>query len=89
MSLVRCVSAFWGLILAKIIPYVTFLTAGTLSLVMNKMVFVPDGIRVPTPCASHPISFANEFSQMSLVGLLIRCLHYSYASVVDSMTTLA
>ena len=52
-SLVRCVSAFCGIILAKIIPYVTVLPAGTFNLVMKKMVFVPDGILVPTPCASR------------------------------------
>ena len=51
------------------------------------MFFVPDGILDPTPCASHLISFANEFPQMDLVGPLIICLYYSYAPVVGSMTT--
>ena len=53
------------------------------------MVFVPDGILVPTPCASRTISFANGFSQTALVGPLIRCLYYSDAPVVGSMTTFA
>ena len=89
VSLVRCVSAFCGLILATIIPYVTVLPYGTLSLGMKKMVFVPDGILVPTPCASRPISFANEFYQMALVCPLTRCLYSSDAPVVGSMTTFA
>ena len=87
VSLVQCVSAFYGLILATILPYFTVLPAGTLSLGMNKMVFVPDVILVPTPCASRPISFANEFSQMDLVGPLIICLYSSDAPVLGSMTT--
>ena len=53
------------------------------------MVFVPDGILVPTPCASQPISFANEFTQMALVGLITRCLYSSDAPVVGSMSTFA
>ena len=52
------------------------------------MVFVPAGILVPTPCASRPISFANEFSQMALVGPLIICLYSSDAPVVGSMKNL-
>ena len=72
--LLRCISAFCGNILAKILPYVTVLPAGDLSLGMKKVVFVPDGILVPTPCGSWPISFANEFSQMALVGPLSICL---------------
>ena len=54
---------------------------------MNKIVFVPDGILGPTPCASRHISFANESPQMVLVGPLIRCLYYRDAPVVGSMTT--
>ena len=50
------------------------------------MVFVPDGILVTTPCASRKISFANDFSQMVLVGNLIICLYYSDTPVVGSMT---
>ena len=53
---------------------------------MKKMVIVPDGILVPTPCASRPISFANDFFQMALVGPLIRCLYYMDAPVVGSIT---
>ena len=47
------------------------------------------GILFPTPCAGCPISFANEFYQMALVGPLIRCLYYSDAPVFGSMTTFA
>ena len=61
VSLVRCVSEFWGIISATILPYVTVIPAGNLSLGTKKIVFVPDGILVPTPCAIRPISFANEF----------------------------
>ena len=68
VSLVRCVSAFCGLILSVIIPKVTVLTSSTLYLLTKRMMFVPDGILVPTPCASQPISFANDFFQMDLVG---------------------
>ena len=53
------------------------------------MVFVPDGILVPTPCAIRPILFANEISQMALVVPLIRGPYYSDAPVVGSMTTFA
>ena len=45
------------------------------------MMFVQDGIRVPTPCASQPISFANEFSQMALFGPLI----YAYILVMPQL----
>ena len=85
MSLVRCVSAFCGLILDTISPEVNVLPAGTLSLGTNKMVFVPDGTLVQTLCASQPISFENEFYHMSLVDPLIICLYYSDAPVVGSM----
>ena len=54
---------------------------------MKKMVFVPYGILVTTPCDSRTISFANEFSQMAFVGPLTICLYYSDAPVVGSMTT--
>ena len=51
------------------------------------MMFFTGGILVPTPCASQQISFENEFSQMDLVGRLIRCLYSSNAPVVGSMKT--
>ena len=53
---------------------------------IKKMVFVPDGILVLTPCASRPIVSANKFSQMDLVGPLIICLYSRDAPVVGSMT---
>ena len=53
------------------------------------MMFVPDDILVPTTCASQPISFANEFSQMALVGPLTICLYSSDAPVVGSMAKFA
>ena len=53
------------------------------------MVFVPDGILVPTPWDGRHISFANEFSLMALVGPLIRCLYSSDAPVVGSMKKIA
>ena len=87
VSLVRCVSAFCGRISAAIIPYVTIISAGTLSLGIKKMVFVPDVIIVPTPCNSRPVSFANELSLMDLVIPLIICLYSSDYPVVGSMTT--
>ena len=55
VSLVRCVLAFYGIISATIIPEVTVLTDGTLYLGMKKMVFVPDGILVPTSYAIRTI----------------------------------
>ena len=76
-SLVRCVSTFCNLILDTILPCVTVIPAGTLSLGMQKMVFFPYGILVPTPCASPTISFANKISQMDLVRPLIICLYSS------------
>ena len=45
-------------------------------------------VKGPTK-AIRPISFADEFSQMALVGPLTRCLYYSDAPVVGSMTTFA
>ena len=87
VSLVRCVSAFYGLISATSLPKVTVLPAGTSPLGMKKMVFVTDEMRVPTPFSSRPISFANEFSQMALVGTLIICLYSSDAPVAGSMRT--
>ena len=74
VSQLLCVSAFCGRILATIIPKVTVLPAGTFALGINKMIFVPDGILVPTPCASWTISFANEFYQIALAGPLNICL---------------
>ena len=62
VSRVQCVSSFFGLILATILPEVTVLPDGTLYLGVNKMVLVTDGILVLNPCGSWPISFANEFS---------------------------
>ena len=53
------------------------------------MVFVPDGIVVPNPFSSRPISFANEFSQMALCGPLIRCLYSSDAPAVGSIKKFA
>ena len=76
---------FCGRILATIIPKVIVLPAGTFSLGIKKMLFVPDGILVPNTCVSRTIPFANEFSQITLVGPLIRCLYYSYAPVIGSM----
>ena len=67
----------------------TVLPAGTPPLEIKKMVFVPEGILVPTPCASWTISFVNDFSQMDLVGPLIICLYYRDAPVVGSTTTFA
>ena len=87
VSMVQCSSAFCGLILAKVLPYVTVLPDSTFPLGMKKMVFVPDNILVPTPCASRTILFANEFYQMDLVGPLIRCLYSSDSPVVGSITT--
>ena len=89
LSPVRCVSAFCGRILAKIIPYVTVLPIGTFPLRIKKMVFIPDVVLVPTPWASRTISFSNEFYQMDLVGPLIRFLYSSDAPVFRSITTLS
>ena len=63
VSLVQCVSDFCVLISATIPPYVTVLPAGTLYLGIKKMVFVPDDILIPTPCADRSVSFANIFSK--------------------------
>ena len=49
---------------------------------------VSDGIIVPNPCYIWSVSFENEFSHMDIVGPLIRCLYFKYATVVGSMTTL-
>ena len=48
VSWVQCVSAFCVCISATIIPSVTVLPARTSPLGMKKIVFVPDGILVPT-----------------------------------------
>ena len=77
----RFVSAFCGLISSTIIPYVSVIPAGKFPSGIKKMVLVPDGIILPTPCDSRKISFVNEFSQMTLVRPLIRCLHSSDAPV--------
>ena len=42
VSWARCVSSFYGRILATILPYITVLPVGTFPLGMKKMVFVPD-----------------------------------------------
>ena len=67
----------------------TFLHAGTHSLGMKKMLFVPDGILIPNPCAIRPVSYANEFSRMDLFGPLIRFLYSRDAPVVGSMKKFA
>ena len=67
----------------------TVLTAVTFSLGIKSIMLVPYGILVPTLCNSRPISFANEFSQISLVGPLIQFLYYRYDPIVGSMNTLA
>ena len=53
------------------------------------MVFFPDDILVITPCFSCHISFANEFSQIYLVGPLSICLYSSDDPVVGSMKKFA
>ena len=87
--LVRCVSAFCSRILATIIPLLSLLLVGNFSLGLKKIVFVHDGILVPSPCDIQLVSFANKFSQVALVGPLIWCLYSSDALVVGSMTTFA
>ena len=47
----------------------TVLPAGTFDFGINKMVLVPFGILVPTPCVIRKISFENEFSQMVVLAL--------------------
>ena len=54
-SLVQCVSAFCSHTLPTILPYVTVLPAGNISLRINKIVCFPDGILGPSPCVSRPI----------------------------------
>ena len=61
MRQLQYVSAFSGCISDTILPYVTFLPAGTSPLGVKKMVFVPDGILILNPCASQPVSFAKKF----------------------------
>ena len=51
------------------------LPVGTFPLGTKKIVFVPDGILILTPCESRPISLANNFLQMNLVVTLIICLY--------------
>ena len=53
-------------------PYVTFFVYGTLDLGMKKIVLLPRGMRVPTPCARRPISFARAVIQVSASGPLER-----------------
>ena len=64
----------------------TVLPTGNFPLGIKKMVFVTDGIIVTNLFDSRPISFANKFSQMGLVGPLIRCLYSRGAPVVGSIT---
>ena len=82
LSRVRFVSAFCGHISATIFSCVTVLPAGNFSFGINNIMLVPDGILVPTPCASRPVSFANNFSQMDFVGPLIRFLYSRDTPVV-------
>ena len=89
VSWVQCVSDFCLRISATIIPQVTFLPTGTFSLGIKKIVLVPYGLLVTSPCYSRQILFTNEFSPIALVGSLIICIHYMDAPIVGSMTTLA
>ena len=53
----------------------TVLPAKKFPLEIKKIMLVPDGILVPIPIASRPISFTNKFPQMNIVGILIRYLY--------------
>ena len=67
----------------------TVLPAGTFPFGINNIVLVPDGILVPNTCDSRAISFANEFDQIYIVGILIRFLYSRDDPAVGSTTTLA
>ena len=82
-----CFTFLCGRRLATIRGYVTFLSRGTAERGMNRMVFVPL-IRVPTPCASLPRSFASAVCQSSFAGVRRRCLYSNEAPVCSSMTEL-
>ena len=55
---------------------------------MNANVFVPEGIRIPTPFASRPRLFANEVCHVVAVGPFIRSLYSKDAPDVGSRTAL-
>ena len=67
----------------------TVLYADIFSFGLKNILLVPDGIIVTNTCAIRTISFTNEFSQMDLVGPLIRCLYSRDAHFVESMNKLA
>ena len=55
---------------------------------MKTIVFVPVGIRSPTPFANRPSSLANDVCQIVFVGPLIRSLYSKEKPVFWSMTEL-
>ena len=88
VSLERCVSALWGRMSQTKREYVGILCLGTLCLGINAIVFVPVGIRVPTPLTRRPSSLAKEVLQIAAWLVFIRCLYSSDAPVSGSRTAL-
>ena len=70
------------------LAYVTFLWAGTICLLTKRIVLFPSVIRVPTPYASLPRSFANVVSHNYFSGLCIKCLYSCESHVASSITAL-
>ena len=72
VNIVRSFSSCSGFISQTILPYVNFLSLGTLDLGINMTVYVP--LTSLMPWSSCPNSFAKDISQIFLSGNLNRCL---------------
>ena len=70
-------------------PYVMVFPSGTEDRGMKKMVLVPLGMRVPTPCARRPKSLASARIQTAAFGPFTKSRYSSSCPVCSSKTALA
>ena len=89
VTLTRCTSVLLGRIDATRRTYETLRPSGMFFFLMKNTVFVPLGIRVPTPCANRPRSFARLVSHRRLSGPCAKCLYSRILPVSESTTALA
>ena len=69
--------------------YVLVLSLGTSLNGINKTVFVPNFIRMPTPRAGHTTSLENLCSHMASVSPMMRCQYSWVWKFLGVMATLS
>ena len=88
VSLVQCVSFFCGRTVQTNFTYVADRLVGMFAFLIGRMVWVPEGMRAPTPFMSRPNLFAALCSHVRLVATLVRRSSYSILMPVRGLMTL-